>query len=131
MSCLGRWKGKVVGQEYINDETEQRVYMLERLCDSYESDKSFNCTLETCRPFTVAVNAAFESCGRINTVPLKYILRFEQGDTIKTVIQNIDSVLKVAYENGQLFSETALEWANKSVTVDTTDYKEFKGKNLL
>ena len=128
-------KAVVIGsdgkKEYINDETEQRTYMLERLYDSYMSDKSFNCSLETCRPFTVSVNAAFESCGKINSIPLTHILRYEQGDTVKTVIRNIDSILKVAYENSQLFSETALEWVKQSVTIDTANYKEFKGENLL
>jgi hypothetical protein len=118
-------------KEYINDETEQRTYMLERLCDSYMSGKFFNCSLETCRPFTVSVNASFESCGKINSIPLKHILRYEQGDTVKTVIKNIDSILKVAYENGQLFSETASEWANRSKHIDTINYIEFKGENLL
>jgi predicted dehydrogenase len=118
-------------KEYINDEKEQRIYMLERLCDLYTTGKQFNCSLETCRPFTIVVNAAFESCGKIHSIPRKYILRFEQGDTIKTVIRNIDSILKVAYENGQIFSETSLEWAKQSVTVDTTNYKEFKGQKLF
>ena len=116
---------------FKQEESAKDIYeMLERLYDSYMSDKSFNCSLETCRPFTVSVNAAFESCGKINSIPLTHILRYEQGDTVKTVIRNIDSILKVAYENGQLFSETALEWAKQSVTIDTANYKEFKGENL-
>jgi hypothetical protein len=118
-------------KKYISDEVEHRIYMLKNLHDAYVAGEHFSCSLETCRPFTIAVNAAFESCGKINSIPLKHILRFEQGDTIKTVIRNIDSILKVAYENGQIFSETALDWAKQSVPVDTTNYKEFKGQKLF
>ncbi|MFI4910516.1 MAG: Gfo/Idh/MocA family protein [Sedimentisphaeraceae bacterium JB056] len=109
----------------IVDETEQRVYMMEMLYDSMTNNKPFACTLDTCKPFTTCVNAAFESTGKVKAIEKKYITRREQGDTIKTVINGIDKALKVAYDGGKLFSELGLEWAESSETMDVKNYSKY------
>jgi predicted dehydrogenase len=115
-------------EDSIIDETEQRVYMLEMLYESMSSGKPFACSLETCIPFTTCVNAAFESAGRVKTIAQKYIIRREQGDTIKTVIKGMDRALRVAYDGGKLFSELGLDWAKKSEPVNAENYDHFPSK---
>jgi len=86
-------------------------------------------SLETCRPFTLVVNGAFESCGYPHSIGKEYLSCREQsdpkGDTIKTVIKDIDHVLRVAHENGKLFSEVGAAWAKKSSNFDLRGYKKF------
>lgn len=112
-------------KEQIADNSEQRIYMLQSLVDSYENGKPYAADIETCRPFTLAVDGAFESCGKPHSIPKKYIDMSEQGDTIKTVIKGIDHVLEVAHANGRLFSEMGVEWAKKSEVFDLHDYNKF------
>jgi predicted dehydrogenase len=114
--------------ESIVDDTEQRVYMLEMLHKSLSTGEPFACSLDTCKPFTTCVNAAFESVGEINAINSKYVNRREQGDTIKTVIKDIDKALKVAYDGGKLFSELGLEWAKKSEPFKIENYDSFPSK---
>ncbi len=112
-------------KQNILDKTEQRTYMLERLHDSYFSGDEFDCSLAISRPFTVAVNAAFESCGKTHPIASEYIVRSELGDTIKTVIKSIDDFLAIAHSSGKLFSETGCQWAVGSKTFNTENYSEF------
>jgi len=109
----------------IHDESEQRTYMLERLHDSYVEGREFDCSLEMTRPFTVAVNAAFESSGKTHPIASEHIERSELGDTIKTVIKPIDELLAVAHNSGKLFSEIGCQWAVESKPFATKDYKKF------
>jgi len=113
--------------EKITDDSEQRVHMLSKLVEGFEQGGEYAVTVETCRPFTVAVNAAFESCGMPHDLETKYIDRFEHGDSVKTVIRGIDHVLEVAHANGRLFSEMGVAWARPSDKMSVADYTCFKG----
>jgi predicted dehydrogenase len=115
-------------KDKITDVSEQRIHMLKNLAKCYEAGGKYEVTLERCRPFTLAVNGAFKSCGRPNSIHKQYVEQFEQGDTIKTVIKGIDHVLEVAHANGKLFSEMGVEWAKPSKNFDLTNYKEFSMK---
>jgi len=117
-------------REKTTDDSEQRVHMLSKLAEGYERGGEYAVTVETCRPFTVAVNAAFESCGMPHDVDAKYIDRFEHGDSVKTVIRGIDHVLEVAHANGRLYSEMGVLWARPSKKMGAVDYTCFKGDFL-
>jgi hypothetical protein len=103
--------------------------MLVKLAEHYESGSPYPVSLETCRPFTLVVNGAFESCGYPHSIGKEYLSCRGQsdpkGDTIKTVIKDIDHVLRVAHENGKLFSEVGAAWAKKSSSFDLRGYKKF------
>lgn len=114
----------------IDDASEKRVNMLTRLAECYENGKPYIVSLETCRPFTLVVNGAFESCGGYpHSISREYLIYSKQsepgGDTIKTVIKDIDRILKDAHEKGKLFSEVGAEWAKKSKKFDLRGYKKF------
>jgi len=113
----------------ITDDNEKRINMLTKLAEHYENGSQYPVMLETCRPFTLAVNGAFESCGQPHSIGKEYLTCREQsdsnGDAIKTVIKDIDHILRVAHENGKLFSEVGAAWAKKSVKFDLRGYKKF------
>ena len=94
--------------EKIDDPVEKRVNMLKNLAECYENKKPYPVSLETCRPFTLVVNGAFESCGGYpHPIDKKYLTYSKQteptGDTVKTVINDIDRILKEA-KGRQFFS---------------------------
>ena len=109
----------------IVDESEQRVYMLDMLHKSFTAGEPFACSLDTCIPFTTSVNAAFESCGKVSAIDSKFITTVEQGDNIKTIINDIDSALRVAYSGNKLFSELGLGWAKPSRLFKIDNYNKF------
>jgi predicted dehydrogenase len=119
-------KGKI---EIIDDQSEKRINMLNKLAQCYEDGRRYPVTIETCRPFTLAVNGAFDSCGLPHSIPPQYLTNFEQnepnGDSVKTVINDIDSTLKIAHENGKLFSEVGAAWAKKSNVFNLNGYNVF------
>ncbi|MBN2019531.1 MAG: Gfo/Idh/MocA family oxidoreductase [Sedimentisphaerales bacterium] len=115
--------------EHITDNDEKRINMLVKLAEHYENGWHYPITLETCRPFTLVVNGAFESCGRPHPIDKEYLTCHEQndhtGDTVKTVIKDIDNFLRTAHEKGKLFSEVGAPWAKKSGKFDLRGYKKF------
>ena len=121
--------------ERINDDNEKRINMLTKLAEQYENGSQYPINLEMCRPFTMVVNGAFESCGLPHSIEKKYLTFREQtdsnGDTIKTIIEDIDHILRVAHENGKLFSEVGAAWGRKSDKFDLKDYKKFPANALF
>ncbi|HBG26429.1 MAG: hypothetical protein A2Y10_10055 [Planctomycetes bacterium GWF2_41_51] len=116
--------------EQIEDTAEKRINMLNNIADRYMAKKPYLVSLETCRPFMLAVNGAFESCGCYPNGIDKSFLTFTKetepaGDTVKTVIKGIDAILKNAHETGKLFSEVGANWAKKSKKIDLKGYKKF------
>jgi predicted dehydrogenase len=117
-------------KEEIVDDTEQRVYMLEQLADSYENRKPYAGSLELCRPFTLAVNGAFESSRGTHGVDSKYIRRFEYKDSIKTMVYELDNLMYSAFEQGKLLSEVDAPWAVKTEPFELAGYTKFP-KNTI
>jgi len=130
---IGFSKAKITHEngsiDTIDDESDKRINMLAKMSEHYENGLSYPVSLETCRPFTLVVNGAFESCGYPHPIDKKYLSNHEQsdlmGDKVKTVIKGIDHVLNAAHENGKLFSEVGAAWAKKSNTFDLRGYKQF------
>jgi predicted dehydrogenase len=116
--------------EKIDDAVEKRVHMLKDLAGRYISKKPYLVTLETCRPFTVVVNGAFDSAGihpkAIDKKFLTYSNEIEsENETVKTVINDIDGILKEANEKNKLFSELGAKWAKKPKKIDLKGYNKF------
>ncbi len=118
--------GKV---EKIEDNAEKRTVMLKSLAQSYTDKKPYLVTLEMCRPFMLVVNGAFESCGKPHAIDKKFLTYSAEtesaGQTVKTVINGIDDLLKEADEKGKLFSELGAKWAVKSKKIDLQRYTQF------
>ncbi len=115
--------------ENIVDNKEKRINMLTKLAEHYENKSPYPVILETCRPFTLVVNGAFESCGYPHAIEKEFLICREQsdpkGDTVKTIIKDIDNILMTAHKNGKLFSGVGAPWAKRSHKFELKGYKKF------
>jgi hypothetical protein len=99
--------------------------MIEHLCHAFRTGEPYLSTLEMMRPFTVAVNGAFESAGSINSIPDEFIELKMLSDTKHFRITGIEKVMEDAFESNSLYSEIGVPWARKSEKFDTGDYARF------
>lgn len=83
------------------------------------------CHLEMCRPFTLTINAAYESSGRVHRIGRDFIRTEGRGDGRKTVIEGIDSAIPQAASQGKLFSDLDLPWAVATQPFETAGYGRF------
>jgi predicted dehydrogenase len=117
-------------KQQIVNELEQRTYMLTQLAQCYESGEPYPVDLQMCRPFTVCVNGAFESAGAVHSIPARHIREIEHGDSIKTTISGIDQTITVCHDNGKLFSEIGVSWAQGSKPLEMDGYSEFPSRGF-
>ena len=112
--------------EFRDSYKENRLEMIEHLCRTMRSDEPLICSLEMTRPFTLTVNAAFESVGTIHTIPEDALDCVMVRENEKQVaISNMGAILKEAFEANALFSEIDVPWAVRSEPFDTKDYAKF------
>ncbi len=83
------------------------------------------CHLEMCRPFTLAVNGAFESSGRVHRIGNEFIRTEGRGPSRKMIIEGIDAAILQAASRGQLFSDLNLPWAVATEPFDLSGYNRF------
>ena len=112
--------------EFRDSFKENRIEMIEHLCRTMRSDEPLIGSLEKIRPFTLAINAAFESVGTINTIPGDALdcVMVRETET-QVTIKDMGKILKQAYEANALFSEIDVLWARKSEVFDTEGYTKF------
>ncbi len=104
---------------------ENRVEMFEELCFAHQEKSRYLCDVAMCRPFSVAVNAAFDSCGRPKGIPEEHLKRSPFDGSVQTTVHGLDDALRKAYEEGRLLSEIGVPWAAASPVVDTSGYRSF------
>ena len=78
-----------------SDESANVIQMLKSIAESYENDEPYRGSLEVCRPFTLAVNGAFESSATINQVPEKNLIKNVLDNNEYTLIKDISEILNV------------------------------------
>jgi predicted dehydrogenase len=112
--------------EFRDSYKENRLEMIEHLCRTLRSDEPLLCPLDMTRPFTLAVNAAFESAETIHTIPGDALDMLRVDDQEKQIaITGISAILQEAFDANALFSEIGVPWARKRDVFDTTDYTRF------
>ncbi len=104
---------------------ENRIEMFEELCLAHQGMAPYLCDAAMCRPFSVTINAAFDSSGRPAAIPEKHLKREPHDDSVKTVIEGVEDALQKAHEEGRLLSETGAPWARSSSPVKTAGYNSF------
>jgi predicted dehydrogenase len=112
--------------EFRDSYKENRLEMIEHLCRTLRSDEPLIGSLEMTRPFTLAVNAAFESVETINTIPANALdCVMVRGNEKQVAIAGMGEILKRAFEANALFSEIGVSWARKSEVFGTKNYMRF------
>lgn len=112
--------------EFRDSYKENRLEMIEHLCRTLRSDEELICPLGMTRPFTLTVNAAFDSVETINVIPGDALDCVNVGESEKQIaIKDMGRILKEAFEVNALFSEIGVPWARRSRPVNTENYKQF------
>ena len=109
------------------DDPRQFVERFENFCSAVAANDVdiLRCHLEMVRPFTLAVNGAFESSRQVHAIPAEYLRISGTGATRKTVIDGIDAAIPEAASRGELFSDLGQPWAHPTATFDLTGYSQF------
>lgn len=107
---------------------EDRIEMIEHLCRVFRTGEPYLSSLDMMRPFTVAVNGAFDSAGKIQTIPEKYLVLEKEGDIRKTAIRDIERIMEDAFQSNSLYSELGIPWAKAGGKVDVSEYSRFPMK---
>lgn len=112
--------------EFRDSYKENRIEMIEHLCRTLRSDEPLIGELANLRPFTLTVNAAFESAGSIHSIPESALdlVTVRETETLVT-INGMDSYLNEAFEKNALFSEIRVPWGRSSEIFETFDYTHF------
>ena len=112
--------------EFRDSYKENRIEMIEHLCRSLRGDEPLIGELANLRPFTLSVNAAFESVGSIHSIPKSALdcVTVRETET-QVAIEGMGAILKEAYERNALFSEIGVAWARKSEVFETAGYTHF------
>jgi predicted dehydrogenase len=112
--------------EFRDSYKENRIEMIEHLCRSLRGDEPLIGELANLRPFTLSVNAAFESVGSIHSIPKSALdcVTVRETET-QVAIEGMGAILKQAYESNALFSEIGVSWAHKSEVFETAGYTHF------
>lgn len=105
---------------------ENRLDMIEHLCRTLRGDEPLNCSLADTRPFTLAVNAAFDSVGSVNTIAVDALdCVTVRGDETQVAIRGMGQIMRDAFEGNALFSEIGVPWALPSEPFDVSGYEKF------
>ncbi|MEA2067661.1 MAG: Gfo/Idh/MocA family oxidoreductase [Verrucomicrobiota bacterium] len=112
--------------EFRDSYKENRLEMIEHLCRTMRSDEPLICSLEMTRPFTLAVNAAFDSVETIHAIPGDELDCVTVGESEKQIaIKGMGQIMKDAFEVNALFSEIGVPWARRSRVFNTENYTTF------
>lgn len=112
-------EGKV--HKYGSPEENRFLHWLS-VVDSIRNDKKVICDVTTVIPAIVTVNATIENIP-VNPFTSSMI---EENES-RIWVTNIQEVIENCYREEKLPSELRFDWAKKATTVDTKDYKSFKG----
>jgi predicted dehydrogenase len=83
------------------------------------------CDLKMGRNFTLAINGAFESSGRVHLVPSRWVGRTGSGGDARLVIEGIDEAIARCGREGRLFSDIGVPWAVRTEPFDLAGYGNF------
>jgi predicted dehydrogenase len=109
----------------LHGERESRLFMLEEIAAALRENRRPFLTLADCRPFTVAVNAAYESAGGVRLLPGEFRESRTIGGRIFDGIAGIEAELRAAHGAGRLLSEGDCPWARPARAFSCADYAAY------
>ncbi len=117
-------------KEQSTDGRERTLVMLDRLVSDYLNHRIYPGSLERCRPFTLAVNAAFESSQFTHAIDSKYIKRGEKDGQIRTTVEGLDELMRQAWQQGKLLGELGAPWGVETKPFKVAGYVHFPSRSL-
>lgn len=89
-------------------------------------DRELNCPVAMTRPFTVAVNGAYESGAPPRGIDARYITREQRGDKVFTGINGISELLDRCYLECLTYNDAGAPWGYATDWFDTRNYTRFE-----
>lgn len=89
-------------------------------------DPELNCPVAMTRPFTVAVNGAYESGAPPRGIDPQYVTREKRGDKVFTAINGIQELLDRCYREFLTYNDAGAPWGYATDWFDTTNYTRFE-----
>ncbi len=111
--------------EVLDNGPTDKTETIRQLCRALRAGERFCCSLDMSRPFTVVVNAAFDSSGRIHVISGSCRKQIQVNDAVQMTIPGVVDCMRKAFEMNALFSEIGTPWAQKGETVNTENYAGF------
>lgn len=104
---------------------EHRMEMIAHLCRAHRLGTPYIGELRLLRPFTEAVNGAFESSGVVHEVPSTHLEleHIDQGSHHRVI--QLDLLMQEAFAANALFSEMGVSWARKGSPFSLQNYQSF------
>lgn len=110
--------------ETFESEREDRLQMVEHLCRAYREGRPYISTLDMVRPFTLCVNAAFESAQCVKSIPKEYVEVDESGCG-RYRVKDMNHWIETAFSKTALYSEIGVPWAQASAAFCPVGYERF------
>lgn len=110
----------------VMDREHTTTTLLRRLVEVIQgSDEPLFMPLADAESQLLLSNGAYESSGRIHTIPQEYLRELSHDDLTATIIDNIGETILHASEEGKLLSEWGVPWAVPSRPFDMLNYQTF------
>ncbi|GER89873.1 oxidoreductase [Dictyobacter vulcani] len=103
---------------------ELRDCLMEHLINKVSDPASFVCDLDIAGAHVRSFNGAHES-SIIHPLDDTLIHRYPEAESVKTVIENIDTIIREAFVQEKLFSELHVPWAQPGKIVSLSQYDYF------
>jgi predicted dehydrogenase len=119
---------EILGRPHASKTEADKVVrrdMLVTILDALAQGKPQPFDLAACRPFVVALNAAFESSGPPKPVAAEFKHTFVSENLQQVAIEGIEHDLERAFSKYRLLSELGVPWARSSPLFDCKGYTHF------
>lgn len=110
----------------LEDEEHDTLKTLRRLVERVRGgEAALIMPLEESEWHLLLSNGAYESSGCVRPIPAAFVRREAVGDSVATVVSDIDAVMFDAAMSGKLLSEMGLPWTTGTEPYDLSGYSEF------
>jgi len=104
---------------------EDRIQMIQHLCRAFRTGEDYLSNLGMMRPFTLAVNGAFESAGTVKSIPDRFIKSDGANGAQQLSIENIETIMEDSFNSNSLYSELGVPWARSCQRFSMAGYAKF------
>ena len=126
--CYPDGREEIFGKPHASKTEEDKIvrrHMLTTILDSLTEGKPQIFDAAVCRPYVLALNAAFESGGPPKRVAAEFKHNLVAENLQQVVIEGIEQDLETAFSKRLLLSEVGVPWASASPVFTCKGYTEF------
>ena len=118
--------------EVIEDGAENmRTLLWKNMVDALRKGERIISTLEVGRAQTLCINGAHESCPKVHDIPESEVADVSHNDQKFRVVNGLEELIHQSADEGKLFSELGVSWAEKSGVFEMNNYNHFPAGDQL